>query len=192
MRQQEDIPADLSELIRLGTVSSVDLDAGRCTVRYGDPDDEDGGAETPPIRWLAFRAGKTKGWSPPSEGEGAIVLAPDGQLAAAIALLGIPSDAFPSPGSTLAELIEFADGARVAYDPVAHALTAILPEAGTAVIEAPGGITLRGDVTIEGNVALKGGMVADEDVVAAGVSVKNHPHRNVQAGQAQSGPPVPQ
>ncbi|WP_313335777.1 phage baseplate assembly protein V [Sphingobium yanoikuyae] len=190
MRQQEDIPADLSELIRLGSIASVDLAAARCTVRYGDPDDEDGGAETPPIRWLAPRAGMTRSWSPPSEGEQALLLVPDGQIAAAIALVGIWSDAFPPPGSTLAELVEYADGARVGYDPEAHALTAILPAGATALVEAPGGLTIRGPVRIEGDVDLQGGITATDDVTAAGISLKSHKHGNVQAGAAQSGPPV--
>ncbi|MGW8201913.1 phage baseplate assembly protein V [Sphingomonas bisphenolicum] len=190
MPSQEDIPADLSELIRRGSVSSVDLAAGTCTVRYGNPDDEDGGAETPPLRWITMRAGKTRSWSPPSVGEGAIVLAPDGQVAAGVVLVGINQDGFPPPGDSLAELIEYEDGARVGYDPVAHALTAILPDGAIAIIEAPGGLTIRGDVTIEGDVSLQGRMDASEDVVADGVSLKSHPHRDVQAGSAQSGPPV--
>ncbi len=189
-RQQEDIPADLSELIRLGSIASVDLAAARCIVRYGDLDDEDGGAETPPIRWLASRAGQTRAWSPPSVGEQVLLLVPDGQIAAAIALVGIWSDAFPPPGSTLAELAEYADGARIGYDPQAHALTAILPACATALVEAPGGMILRGDVRIEGNVDLQGAMNATDDVIAAGISLKTHKHGNVQAGAAQSGPPV--
>lgn len=190
MRQQEDIPVDLSELIRLGSIASVDLDAARCTVRYGDPDDEDGGAETPPIRWLAPRAGKTRSWSPISVGEQALLLVPDGQIAAAIAVVGIWSDQFPPPGSTLAELIEYADGARIGYDPEAHALTAILPAGATALVEATGGMILRGDVRIEGNIDLQGAMNATGDVTAGGISLKSHKHGNIQAGSAQSGPPV--
>lgn len=190
MRQQEDIPADLSELIRLGSIASVDLAARRCTVRYGDPDDEDGGAETPPIRWLAPRAGDTSAWSPPTVGEGAILLCPDGQIAAGIALLGVPSDQFPLPGSTLAELVQYKDGAQIGYDPVTHALTAILPAGASALFEAPGGITIRGPVRIEGNIDLQGAMTATDDVTAAGISLKSHKHGNVQAGSAQSGPPV--
>lgn len=188
-RQQEDIPADISELIRLGTIASVDLGAATCTVRYGDPDDDDGGAETPPIRWLAPRAGKTRVWSPPSVGEQALLLVPDGQIAAAIALVGIWQDAFPPPGSTLAELVEYEDGARIGYDPEAHALTAILPGGATALVEAPGGLTIRADVTIEGNVTLNGGLNATDDVTADGISLKSHKHGGVQPGAAQTGGP---
>ncbi|WP_313800993.1 phage baseplate assembly protein V [Sphingobium sp.] len=188
-RQQEDIPADLSELIRLGTIASVNLGTATCTVRYGNPDDDDGGAETPPIRWLAPRAGKTRVWSPPSVGEQAILLVPDGQIAAAVVLVGIWQDAFPPPASTLAELVEYEDGARIGYDPEAHALTAILPDGATALVEAPGGITLRADVTIDGNVTLNGSLDATADVRADGVSLKSHNHGGVQVGTAQTGPP---
>jgi len=189
MRQQEDIPADLSELIRIGTVSAIDLEAGLCTVRYGDPEDDDGGAETPPIRWFAMRAGKTRSWSPPSKGEQAMVFAPDGQLAGAVALLGIYSDAFPPPGNTLAELIEYEDGARIGYDPESHALTAILPDGATGEITAPGGLTINADVTIVGSVNLQGGMDATEDVTADGISLKTHTHGGVQSGSSQTAEP---
>jgi phage baseplate assembly protein V len=184
MIEQEDIPADVSELIRLGTIASVDLAARRCTVRYGDEDDEGGGATTPPIRWLAPRCGKTRVWSPPSEDEQVVLLCPDGQLAAAIALMGIEQDAFPLSGNDTTEFVEFEDGARLSYDPVAHALTAVLPAGGTALIEAPGGMKIKGDVEVEGK------LTASQDVLAGNISLKNHKHSGVQAGAAQSGAPV--
>jgi phage baseplate assembly protein V len=184
MRDQEDIPADVSELIRLGTIATVDLAARRCTVLYGDEGDEDGGATTPPIRWLAPRCGKTRVWSPPSVGEQVILICPDGQLAAAVALAGIDQAAFQLPAAGLTELIEFEDGARIAYDPEGHALTAILPVGGTALIEAPGGLTIRGDVIVEGK------LTASDDVFGGGISLKNHKHGGVQAGGAQTGTPA--
>jgi phage baseplate assembly protein V len=187
VRQQEDIPADLGELIRLGSIATVDLAAGKCAVRYGDPDDDGGGAVTPPIRWLALRAGRTRSWSPPSIGEQAIVLVPDGQLAGAVALVGIYSEAFPAPGATLAELVEYADGARIGYDPEAHALTAILPAGGTVAIDAPGGITLRGPVTIEGNLSVQGDASATGDVKVSAISLRDHKHEKVQPGSGVTG-----
>lgn len=189
MRLQEDIPADLSELIRLGTVSEVDLEQATVKVRYGNPDDDDGGAETPPIRWLTLRAGDTKVWSPPTVGEQVVLIVPDGQLAAAIALPGVIQDAFPAAGSDLTEVITFKDGARIAYDPEGHTLTAVLPEGGTAEVEAPGGLTIRADVTIEGNVTVNGNVDASEDVTADGVSLKSHVHSGVDAGSSNTGGP---
>lgn len=183
MIDDEDIPADLSTLIRLGIVVSVTLSPPRCVVRYGDPDADDD-CETPPIRWAAGRAGKTKTWSPPSEGEEVVLLCPDGQIGNAVAILGLPNDNAPPPGSTLAELTEYGDGARIGYDPESHSLTAVLPAGATAILNASGGLTIVGDVVVEGQI------VASEDVVAAGKSLKNHVHGEVQKGIAFTSPPT--
>lgn len=183
MSEQEDIPADISELIRIGTIASVDLAAKRCTVAYGD--EEEGEAETPPVRWLAPRAGRTKVSSPPSVGEQVILLCPDGQVAAGVALLGLEQDSFPLPDAKADETItEYPDGALIGYDAETHALTATLPAGGTAVIDAAGGVTIRGDLTIEGAVTVT------DDVTAGGISLKNHKHGGVQAGGSQTGAPV--
>jgi len=192
---QEDIPADLASMIRVGTVLSVDLAEARCIVRFGDPDDPDP-AQTGPIRWLTPRAGLTRVWSPPSVGEQVLLLCPDGQIGAAVAIMGIVQDAFPPLGSTTAEVIEFADGARITYDPELSELVASLPAGGKVDITADGGITLRGDVTIEGNLAVSQSatvaetLTADEDMIGGGISLKTHKHGQVQAGSAQSGEPV--
>ena len=52
----------IGELIRYGTVVSVDHAAATCAVRAGE-------VVTGPIRWAESRAGDVKVWSPPSEGE---------------------------------------------------------------------------------------------------------------------------
>lgn len=192
---QEDIPADIASLIRIGTVLEVDLAEARCVVRFGDPDDPEP-AQTTPIRWLTPRAGLTRVWSPPSVGEQVLLVCPDGQIGAAVAITGIVQDAFPPLGSTTAEMIEFADGAMITYDPEAHELVAVLPAGGTVDITADGGITLRGDVAIEGNLSVTKDVTVDqtvtasEDVIADGISLKSHKHGQVQAGDAQSGTPV--
>lgn len=192
---QEDIPADLASMIRIGTVLEVDLAEARCIVLFGDPDDPDP-AQTGPIRWLTPRAGLTRVWSPPSVGEQVLLVCPDGQIGAAVAITGIVQDAFPPLGSTTAEMIEFADGAKITYDPEASELVAVLPPGGTVDITADGGITLRGDVTIEGNLAVSGNVTVDqtvtasEDVIADGISLTSHRHSGVQSGSSQSGTPV--
>lgn len=187
---EEDIPADVSELIREGTIASVDLAARRCTVRFGDEDDEDGGATTPPIRWLAGRCGKTRKWSPPSEGEQVVLLCPDGQIANAIALLGIEQELFPLPGNDESENTTYDDGAVIGYDPITHALTAFLPAGGTALVDAPGGMIIRGPVTIEGTLNASGAITSDDDVLAGSISLKGHKHGGVQSGASQTGAPV--
>lgn len=193
MSADEDIPLDPSTLIRLGRITEVTLSPPRCKVRFSVEDDEDVGdedGETPPIRWLASRAGKTRAWSPPSVGEEVVLLSPDGQIGNAVALCGLYNGENGPPGSTLAELLEFEDGAVISYDPVAHALAAVLPAGATALVDAPGGLTIRGPVAIEGAVTVSGGIEASGDVTASGVSLKNHKHGGVQGGGAQTSAPV--
>ncbi|MCY1672124.1 phage baseplate assembly protein V [Novosphingobium sp. SL115] len=192
MAQEEDIPLDPSTLIRLGRVSEVTFNPPRCRVRFSDPDDDDDdagdGGESPPIRWLAARAGKTKDWSPPSLGEEAVLLCPDGQIGNGVALVGLFNDENPPPGNSPTEVTEYEDGARVTYDPVAHGLSAILPAGGTALVDAPGGLTIRGPVTIEGDVTVSGTVEAGGDVTAEGISLTGHRHSGVQIGTDQTGP----
>ncbi len=187
---EEDIQLDPSTLIRLGQISEVILSPPRCKVRFADPDDGEGdGGETPSIRWLALRAGKTRTWSPPSVGEECLLLCPDGQIGNGVALLGLNNNTNPAPGSTLAELIEFEDGAVIAYDPESHALSAVLPAGATALIEASGGLTIKGPVAIEGTLTATGD-ITGADVLADGISLKSHKHSGVQGGTAQTGNPI--
>lgn len=189
--------SDPSRLLRLGTIIELDLQQARCRVAYGDPDSDDGEAETGWIPWLASRAGATRIWCPPSEGEQVLMLCPDGQLSAAIALPGLWRDIFPAPTSGPEELIQWDDGAKVLYDPEASEMQVTLPAGATLQISAPGGatieaedgITLRGDVTIEGDLSVSGEVHAEGDVVGEGVSLANHRHGGVQGGGAISGPP---
>lgn len=188
---------DISSLLRVGTIVEVDLATARCRVAYGDPDSDDGEAETGWIPWLAMRAGATRIWSPPSEGEQVLLLCPDGQLTAAIALPGIWRDLFPPPGSDPADLIEWPDGARVLYDPDASEMQITLPAGATLQLVSPGGVTLdaeggftlRGDVTIEGDVNVEGRIDAMGDIVGDGISLASHLHGGVQSGAAKTGVP---
>lgn len=185
----EDIPLDPATLIRMGVIASVDLAAARCRVRCGDPDA--GETITPAIRWIMPRCGDTRIWSPPTVGEQVVLLCPDGEIGAAIALTGIIRDSFPALGSTLEERIDFADGAQLRYDPETSHLEALLPDGATATITAPGGLTINAEagVTINGDLTLNGTLTASEDVVASGISLKSHKHAGVQPGGGQTGAP---
>ncbi len=185
----EDIPVDPATLIRLGVIASVDLAAARCTVRCGDPEGEE--MVTPPIRWIMPRCGDTRVWSPPTVGEQVVLICPDGEIGAGLALTGIIRDTFPALGSTLEERIDFADGAQLRYDPEAHHLDAVLPEGATATVTAPGGLTINAasGVTINGDITLNGTLTASEDVIAGGISLKNHRHGGTQPGAGQTGAP---
>lgn len=183
MRTPESTPTDPDQLIRFGSVASVDLAAGRCTVTI-DENGASGDATTPPIRWIEPRAGKTRTWSPPSEGEQVVLLCPAGEIGSAVALRGLSTNAYPPAGGSLAELIEFDDGAVLSYDPEGHALSIKLPAGATLAVEADGGLTIKGDIELTGK------LTASDDVIASGKSLKNHKHSGVQAGPAQTGAPV--
>lgn len=179
-------PADfqrlLGDLMRLGTVASIDRTAGTCRVAIGD-------LETGDIPWLAARSGGTRIWSPPSIGEQVLVLCPEADTAAGLVVGSLSSDAHPAPADDESSLAEYADGARIGYDPVAHALTATLPAGATVTIDAAGGLTFKGNVRIDGDVDLQGKLTATGDVVADGKSLKQHRHKDVQPGSGVSGMP---
>ena len=78
------------------------------------------------------------------------------------------------------------------YFPVDHEITALIPAA-TATLPAGGRVSISSPAGFKfiGNVDVVGKISATEDVVAAGVSLVNHPTSGVRAGGDQSGPPVP-
>lgn len=188
----------IASLIRFGTIAEVDLEQARCRVAYGDPDSDDGEAQTGWIRWLAPRAGETRVWCAPSVDEQVILLCPDGQIGAAVAIPGIWRDTFPPPDQGPATLIEWADGARIAYDPEASELRADLPSGAIVHIVSPGGVTIDaedgvsiiGNLTIDGDVSVAGTIEAEGDVTGEGVSLAHHRHSGVQSGGAQTGEPA--
>jgi phage baseplate assembly protein V len=174
-RTPQDTETDPDGLIRFGTIASVDLAAKRCTVTIDDD------FETPPLRWIAARMGKTRVWSPPSAGEQVVLLCPGGEIAAAVALTGLIGDDFDAPSTEPIDLIQFDDGSKLSYDAEASELVFAL--AGKLRIEAPDGIEITGDVTVTGKIE------ASDDVLADGKSLKSHTHGGVQAGGGSTGAP---
>lgn len=180
---------DTASLIRCGTVIDLGRPQAKCRIAYGDPDSDEGDAEKGWIDWPAPRAGNTRIWSPLSLGKH-VLLCPDGQLSAAVALPGLWRDISAPPSDQAEDLITWPDGASVRYSPNPGAMQIDLPAGATLEANAPGGITRRGGVTIEGDVSVTGKIEATGDVVGDGVCLKPHRHGGVPAGAAQSGPPV--
>lgn len=170
-------PVDPAAILRLGTIASVDLENGTVEVETGD-------VRTAPIPFSTGRAGATRIWSPPSAGEQVMLLCPGGDIEGAVAVGAIAQDAFPLAGNTLRELIAFADGALLAYDPEGHRLEIILPPGATIAINATGGVEIEGDISITGK------LTATDDIVADGISLKSHKHKGVQTGTQVSDVPL--
>jgi len=178
------LPQKVSNLMRDGVVTEVDYTAALCRVSSGE-------MQTDFIPWLTPAAGNLRVWSPPSIGEQVQLLCIDGDLANAVVLPGLFSDAFPAPSSNPdLVLIQFPDSATIAYDSAAHALAANLPAGGRVNIVADGGLHIAGPVSIQGNVAITGKAEISEDVIGGGVSLKQHRHNAVQPGGGTSGPPA--
>lgn len=183
MNSPEDKPTDPGQLIRLATVKSVDLPAGKCVAKIDDD------TETGSIKWLERRAGATKTWTPPTVGEQIVLLCPDGELSGAVVLGSLSSEQFTAPGATLTELIEFKDGALISYDPESHKLTAKLP-AGSEVELTAETIKITGDVEITGKLDVSDTIKSDTEVEAVGIELTAHQHDGVTAGSSNTGDPV--
>lgn len=169
----------IGNLARVGVIHSVDLDAGKAVVAFGDE-------RTPPIDWLTS-AGDTSIWLPPTVGEQVMVLAPEGDIEQALILGGLPSSLFAPLFKGARVAIRFKDGALLEYDPEGSALRFELP--GSAVCTVPGGFRIEGDVEIQGRLHASGQIKSDDDVLADTISLKDHPHTKVQPGTGVSGPP---
>ena len=168
----------LRNLIRIGTVSEVNLSDGKCRVDTGKK-------TTGWLHWLSARAGKTRSWNAPSVGEQVLILCLGGELDTGFVLPGIFSDDNPAPSASADALHwSFPDGAVIEYEPETGALNAtgiqtatikaavkILfdsPEVEcttllkTAKLEVTKGATMKGDVTHTGGKLSSNGKVLDK------------------------------
>lgn len=163
-QHDDDTHGLIGDILRLGTIETVDLAAGSATVRSGD-------IVTPALPWLEM-AGHFRTWSPPSVGEQVLLLSPEADIGGAVIVRGLFSNTFPKLGATDDHRIDGASGLSIVLKP--DGIT----------ISAPGGIAITGDVNITGT------LTATVDVVGGGKSLKGHKHGGVQAGGAQTGAPV--
>ncbi|WP_033755177.1 phage baseplate assembly protein V [Pantoea sp. NGS-ED-1003] len=184
----------LRNLIRIGTVSAVNLTDGLCRVDTGNN-------TTNWLHWLSARAGKTRSWNAPSVGEQVIVLCLGGELDTGFVMPGIFSDDNPAPSASADALHwSFPDGAVIEYEPESGALTATGIQ--TATIKAAVKIlfdspevectrllkTAQLEVTqggtMKGNVSHSGGSLSSNGIV-----VDAHQHGGVKSGDDLSGGP---
>ncbi|HIE4802036.1 TPA: phage baseplate assembly protein V [Serratia marcescens] len=205
-----DIQRLVRNLIRIGIVSELDLERGRCRVATG-------GNLTDWLNWLTGRAGDARSWWAPSIGEQVLVLSLGGELETAFVLPGVFSDAHPAPSaSAQAAHIAFPDGAVLEYEPATGALKAVGIQ--SATIEAAERITLTapnitciasGKITLDapevectqqlttGTIAIHqgGSMTGDLNhtggsISSNGIVVHTHTHGGVQNGGGQTDKPA--
>lgn len=194
----------LENLIRLGTVAAVDHAKALCRV-------DSGGLLTDWLPWFERRAGQTRTWDPPTVGEQVLVLSPSGEPAGGLVLVGLYRALHPAPdASPDTHVIDFPDGARIAYDHASGALTATgiqtarIVAAVSVTIAAPhthitGQLEVDELLTYHAGIAGEGGghgtlisgdIVQEGGVVSSnGIVLNTHTHTGVQPGGGSSGAP---
>lgn len=184
----------LNNLLRIGTVSEVDLERGRCRVKSD-------GNLTQWLPWLSSSAGQLRCWHAPSPGEQVLLLALSGELTTAFVLRGIFSDAYPAPSASQNGVFwQFPDGAEIAYEPANGVLTARGIQSATLqaavkitldspLVECSGQLKAASlDVTeggrVQGDMRHSGGSFSSNGVV-----VHSHVHAGVESGGSKTAGP---
>lgn len=148
MMNDPDVYRRLADMIRIGVVHEVrHTKPPRCRVADGD-------LLTGWLPWIELRAGELLTWNPPSVGEQCVLLAPNGNLSAAVVLVGINSDQHPAPGDKQGQHLQhYSDGGRIDYDRETGALDIEVPDggqitfrcAGSSIVLSSSGIKLTAD-----------------------------------------------
>lgn len=179
----------LENLVRIGTIHSVDHAAKRCRVQTGK-------LITQWLPWIEQRAGETTTWNPPTIHEQCVVLSPSGELAGGIVFYGVPSDLIDTPSHAPEKhVIKFADGAVISYDHATHHLeatglaTAHLQASQQITLESPhthitGKLTVDDLVTTKNGLTNSGAKLSSNDIV-----LEDHPHGGVLRGNDDTGKP---
>ncbi|HEM7785405.1 TPA: phage baseplate assembly protein V [Acinetobacter baumannii] len=201
----------VENLIRVGRIKTVTPSKPfhTVTVNLGD-------IVTKELRLINLRAGKDSTHDLPSINEECMVFSPCGVLELGVVLVGLNNQDFPTPSQDPdIKLRMFEDGAVISYDTKNHSLQAILPTNATAIVTAPGGLTVNADTTINGNVQINGSTAmtgnntvggsqlvqgsshstgdfsTEADVKAGNISLKSHKTSGVKSGGDISGAPMP-
>lgn len=154
----------LENTIRLGRIKTITPSSPfhTVTVNLGD-------IVTKELRLLNLRAGTDSTHDLPTKGEECIVLSPCGVIELGIVVVGLNNEDFPTPSQDPnIKLRVFEDGAVISYDTKNHSLQAILPANATAILTAPGGLTVNGDTTINGNLITNGDSTTNGNVQTNG------------------------
>lgn len=144
-----DIARRLANMVRIGVVMDVDLQANRVRVRSGK-------IETDWIRWGVRRAKGTRAWSAPAIDEQVLFACPSGDLRQAVILCSLPQASAPPAGNT-AEIdrIEYPDGTVAEYDHGTHRMlwdlgpTKITADRSSLVLECNGSQIIMGAAGIQ-------------------------------------------
>lgn len=184
----------LHNIATIGTVTEVNTEDQTMRLAVGDN-------ETDFLTIPSLSAGQVRVWRCPSEGEQFLLVSPSGDLANAVPVLSLYSEANPSPSTD-------ADEIRIRYneqdylsvhvkDSKLHLkINDITHEAAKGILLNTPTVTMTGDLLVQGNQQVGGSVhcdntiTADTEVTAAGVKLTNHKHDGVTPGNGKTGTPV--
>jgi len=107
----------LLNIIRIGTIASVDLAAETVRVKLNETH------TTGDLPWQTQRAGNVRTWSPPSVGEQVMLFSPAGDLTQAVVCPSLFQSAHPAPSHSGDEHVtDYGDGTVISYDTKQHKL----------------------------------------------------------------------
>jgi len=160
----------ISELIRVGVVTSINPEKGTVRVHLAGVDEEVS-YELPVI---FPKTHKDKAYFMPDIGEHVVCIFSGQGLEQGFVLGAIYSEADTTPVSNKDKfLIRFEDGTEIEYDRRAHKLRAIVN--GTVEISASN-IVIQGPVNIIGNLEVQGNIHATGAIIDEGGNTNHHSH----------------
>lgn len=199
-----EIARRIANILRMGTVEEIDHGGARVRVRSGE-------ILTTWLPWFTWRAGATSTWSAPTVGEQVLILAPSGDLAGAVVLPALYTDAHPAPSTSPTQHVtRYPDGATISYDhatgqaDISGATLVTVQASGAVVIDAPittitGMLTVQGLITYQDGLAGTGGGVGTTitgnitqtggQITSNGIPLDTHTHGGVQTGSGNTGAP---
>jgi phage baseplate assembly protein V len=208
-----DLLRRLENMIRIGTIIDVDLSGEIPLYRV-----ETGELETDWIAATTQRAGTAKKSHPYTISEQVVLMAPSGDMGAAMISHALNSDANPSPDNhQTRDRTTYPDGAVIEYNPESGELkaagikTATIQASVLVTIDSPeskftGNVEIDGNALVKQVLTYKGGLTngdsgasttikgnidhSDGDLRSNGIVVHSHHHSGVEAGSAESGDPV--
>ena len=199
----------IANIVRTGKI--LEVQAGLVRVEFSKE------LQTDWLQYFVPFAGGVSVHRMPSVGESCVVLAPSGDLEAAMVLCGIASTAHPSPSQSKDEtVVRFPDGASVKYNHVASHLeitgikTAVVNAGQSTEINCPkntinGPTTINGLLTCTQGMTISGGTGATAtftgnvqhigkydntgSITSNGVDLHTHTHSGVMTGGSNTGKP---
>ncbi|WP_336286652.1 phage baseplate assembly protein V [Cronobacter dublinensis] len=181
----------LNNLIRRGTVHSVQLRPPRVRVSFGTDPVNNTEHLSAWLPWYTRADAGMQEWSVPAVGCPATVLSEGGDIRNGVVLVGmITDDQTPAGDSAEVYATRYGNGASVAVDTAGNAMAISLPAGGTVSVDCPGGATLKGDLKVEGNINATG-EVADKTGTLQAVreTFNQHDHKENGDGGGTTNPP---